>query len=1175
MKAYTRFSAHLSALILLTVSAFAQDYRATIIGLVTDANKAAIPNAKVRVKNERTGVSIEVSTTADGLYTAPLLNPDTYTVEVSASGFKTARRTGVVLQVADKQNLPFTLEAGELSVEVTISGEQQLVQTETASRGQNFDPIKMQELPLNGRQVYMLLNLTPGVVYTQEQFGATGWSGTRGWDVPNGSFSFNGSQTGTSQYLLNGAPISTVGAAQLAPNAEAIQEFKVMTNTYDAQYGRTSGGTVNTTLKAGTSQWHGSVFNYHRNRVFDANSMQNKLNTRNNPQGEPRGPRITNQFGGVVGFPLFRDKDFVLLSFEGFREKVSFPILVNTVPADLRDGKNFSKYGIKIYDPLTTRLCVPGVDTQPGAPCRSTYIRDPFPNNEIPADRISPIGKRILDLYPLPNFNEGGLNQNFIASDNTGLYHYNQPIGRWDHVFNERHRMHTIVTYQHGDEFRSNNGFPPPAEIGQIVSERTDQNYIIDYTWVQSPTSVWNYRISYGRFTSIFPDGERSYDFTYDQLGIKSMPLPPTIGERKTAPRVQLSNYSDIIGNSFSWDTDIQWDLAASLRQTRGRHSLTYGAEYAYIGRGTAGPGRATGLFTFNQNWTRQYRDLGQGTFDGYSIAGLLLGYMDGGQIDWNDSFYRTWPYIAGYVQDDWKVRENLTLNLGLRYDLQMPWVERFNRANAGFDFSAQHPNSAAIIARWSEIKAEYDRTNPLYPYPDPPAAILGGRLFADGDHRRVYDIDWSNVQPRIGVAWSFMPKAVLRAGFGIFHPTDAQTGQVSGFNQSTGYINSLDQLTPSGQALTGPYSLEDPFPDGLIRPGGADAGPFLLAGGGVSFDGRQRPIRRNFQYSFGLQFELPWASVLEVGYVGSRTNKIPVTNNFNGISIDDLNRGFSDVDYTALQVPNPFKGFLPDTVGLGRNDNTSRGQLLRPYPGYGDLQQFTNAWGRFRYDSLQLRVEKRAFNNRNLGVLTFILSYSWSKNIAQNVLLNQAYDSEPVKQLADLDKTHTYAFSGVWDLPFGKGRRWFANRPGVVGALIDGWNLNWIHQYYSGYPVGKPDAIFSCGSYRTPNPGEGAWFNNDRSCYTQRPPNTLRVAEERFAWIRNPNRPQMGLALSRWVDLTEKYKLQIKAEAFNAFNTPIRPGPNTDFTSPDFGRLPRQQNNFPRNIQLAAKFVF
>ncbi|MGH9842294.1 MAG: hypothetical protein ACREEM_26380, partial [Blastocatellia bacterium] len=453
--------------------------------------------------------------------------------------------------------------------------------------------------------------------------------------------------------------------------------------------------------------------------------------------------------------------------------------------------------------------------------------------------------------------------------------------------------------------------------------------------------------------------------------------------------------------------------------------------------------------------------------------------------------------------------------------------------------------------------------------------AILGGRLFATDDNRRIYDTDFSNLQPRFGLAYNFLPKIVLRTGFGIFHPTDTQTGQVSGFSQSTGYINSIDQFTPSGKALTGPYSLEDPFPNGLIRPGGAEAGPFLLIGGGVGYDGRQRPIRRNFQYSLNLQFELPWSSVLEVGYVGSLTNRVPITRNFNAISPTDFNRAFADGNYTQLQLPNPFQGLLPDTVGMGRNANVSRGQLLRPLPGYGDLTQNTNPWGRFRYDALQVRAEKRAFSNRTAGVLTFILSYSWSKNIERTVFLNNAYDERPVKQLAGIDKTHTYAFSGVWDLPLGKGRRFFPDRPALAGALIDGWNLNFIHQYYSGYPVGKPDAVFSCASYKNPNPTEDAWFNSDKSCYTQRAPNTLRVTEERFAYIRNPNRPQMSLSLSRRFQIRERYTLQSKIEAFNAFTTPIRPGPNTSFTSVDFGRLPRSQNNFPRNVQLSLRLLF
>lgn len=1148
----------------------AQDYRATLIGLVTDSTDAAIVGAKVKVTNERTGVSVEVVTTTEGLYTVPYLNPDVYTVEVSASGFKLAKRTGVTLRVSDKQNLPFKLEAGDITATVTITGEQQLIQTETASRGQNFDELKTSELPLNGRQVYMLLSLTPGVHFTQENFGPTGFSGTRGWDV-NDRFSVNGSQAGTTQFLLNGAPISVVGTFQVAPNVEAIQEFKVMTNVYDAQFGRSGGGTVNTTLKAGTNQWHGSVFNFHRNRVLDSNFFQNNAL----PVERPRGPRITNNYGGVIGFPLRKDKDFVFASFEGYREKISFAGLSSgTVPLDLRDGKNFTKYGVRIYDPLTTRLCRPGIDTPQGQACRSTYIRDQFPNNEIPTNRISPVAREILKLYPEPNTNLTALNNNFVAFDAISYYKYDQPMGRWDHIFNDRHKLHTIVTFNEGQEFRNQNGFPGVAMIGNINAQRRNQNYILDYTWVASPTSLWNFRLSFGRFTQFFPDGVAGDDFTFDKLGIKRLPAPPTISS-KSAPRIQVANYSDVISNRYPWNSDNQWDFTASLRQTRGRHSLSFGGEYAYIARARTPSLFQNGILSFNANQTRQYRDLSQGATDGYSVASLLLGLPDSGRVDWGDTFYRTWPYIAGYVQDDWKLSSKLTINLGLRYDVQIPWIERFNRVNGAFDFTQKHPDSDRIIAKWKQIKADYDRTNPRFPYPDAPTAIYGSRPFLNGKGARLYDTDWSNIQPRLGVAWNFLPKIVLRGGFGIFHPTDAQEGSSDGFTRSTGFVNSRDGILPSG-GLTGPYSLEDPFPDGLLPPSGASLGEFFLAGGAVTFDGRQRPLRRSYQYSLGFEFELPWSTVLELSYAGRYTNKIPTRFNFNGISLDDFERARVDNQYSNLNIPNPFYDIYPRNVTLGATTTVARGNLLRPFPGYGDLNQDTNPWGNLRYDALQVRAEKRAFGNRNAGTLTFTLAYSYSKNLQRiNRLNNFNIREDAIKQLSDLDKTHIYSWAGVWDLPFGKGRRWFANRPAILGVLADGWNFNWIHSYASGYPVGKPDAVFSCANYRVDSPNENQWFNNTRTCYTARQPFTLRFTEDRFPDIRLPTAQQLTVAVSRRFQYRERYITQFKAEMFNALNTPIRFGPNTNFTAPDFGVVPKAQTNFPRNVQLSLRVTF
>ena len=363
--------------------AFAQDFRATITGRVTDPSGRVIPGATVKLIRVETNETREVIAGDDGAYTIPYLNPGIYNVEASASGFQTLKHEGIALRVADKLNLPLQLKIGQMAETVTVVGQQEVIETASADRGLVFDPVKTQELPLNGRQTYMLMALTPGVIFTQEQFGSSGFSGTRGWDV-NNSYRINGARTGQNLFLLNGAPISNnSGTWQLAPNVEAVQEFKVMTNTYDASYGRFGGGVVNTTLRSGSNDWHGDVFEYWRNRIFDANSFQSNFTH------QPRAFHNQHQFGGVLGGPIRRDKDFIFMSFEGWQELVPFPALSSTPAMPLRDGKHFTDFGYKVYDPLTIHLCNPATE-----PCQGqTYIRNQFPNNEIPDSRISPVGR--------------------------------------------------------------------------------------------------------------------------------------------------------------------------------------------------------------------------------------------------------------------------------------------------------------------------------------------------------------------------------------------------------------------------------------------------------------------------------------------------------------------------------------------------------------------------------------------------------------------------------------------------------------------------------------------------------------------------------------------------------------------------------------------------------------
>ena len=319
------------ALILIPIfaQAWGQDFRATIVGQVTDASHAAVPEALVKAIHKSTNTVTEARTNKEGYYTLPYLQPSTYDIEVIAEGFSRFRKEGIVLMVADKLDLAVILELGKVTEAITVHAEQELIQTGNASGGLNFDELMTSEYSLNGRQAYMLMDLTPGVIFTQEEFGVSGYSGTRGWDV-SGAYVMNGGMSGTNQFLLNGAPISLTGTWQVAPNMEAIQEFKVMTNTYDSQYGRTGGGTVNTTIKSGSNRLHGSAFEYLRNSILDANVTQN------NRVGAPRGKHITNQFGGTLGGAIRRDKDFVFVSFEGFRERVPFPVVSDVAPLDFR-----------------------------------------------------------------------------------------------------------------------------------------------------------------------------------------------------------------------------------------------------------------------------------------------------------------------------------------------------------------------------------------------------------------------------------------------------------------------------------------------------------------------------------------------------------------------------------------------------------------------------------------------------------------------------------------------------------------------------------------------------------------------------------------------------------------------------------------------------------------------
>jgi hypothetical protein len=1186
------------ALLLISGALFAQDFRATLTGTVTDSTGAVIPDATVKATNVANNAVKEVKTTSEGAFTIPYLDPGTYNVEVMASGFQALKRTALVLQVAQKMNLPVQMTVGQATTEITITGQQETIDTADASRGLVFDPLKVSEYPLNGRQTYMLMALTPGVIFGQEQFGASGFSGTRGWDV-NNSYKINGARQGGNLFLLNGAPISSDnGSWRLAPNVEAVQEFKVMTNTYDASFGDFRGGAVNTTIKSGSNSWRGNVYEFYRTTILDANSFQS------NRTGQPRLFHNQHQFGGVYGGPVRKDKDFVFLSFEGWQEKVPFPINVTTPPMALRDGQHFTDYGMTIFDPLTTHPCTPGSGAASTEPCSgsfgSAFWRNQFPGNVIPQSRISPIGAKILSYYPKETV-PGVLLQNYV-SGNTGRYWYNQPMVRFDHNFGVNDKFYAMFSEQDGYEYRAN--FPKPAAApGNTDNKRTFTNVILNYTRVLSAASVFDIRASYYRFTQTSPgynDEALKLTATKD-FGMTQMVNPPT-SKGDIVPGFSLpqtgttGGYGAVFGNGSplgTWAPETTFNLAPSFNLTRGSHNLRLGFDYKYRIAVGGATGNSEGNFTFTSELTRQASGRSLTNTDQFNgIATVLLGIPTNGSIAYNDTNYRTRPSYGFYAQDDWKLTSRVTINLGLRYDISMAYLERFNRGTSTFDPYAVHPLNDRILAAWRASKAAYDATNPRYPYPAVPAAITGRWLFAgvDGQPRRAFDTDYSALAPRIGLAWRIREKTVLRTGFGVFYENLDRNQNQNGYSQSTDYVGSLDGQYPSACAgpntcltgpPTGPYSLVNPFPNGFAIPPGASAGPMVALGNSVSYVPRHYKVPRTYQYSFGFQHQLPKGMVVDLSFSGNK--QIYGTFDFDmnwpegaaGLALQ--NQGIADASFYNTQLPNPFYGILPANSGTGQSTTRSRQQLMQTFAMWGGMS--SNIQGaKYRSEELQLKVEKKVGGeNSTGGAFTWIVAWTFGKEYEQNHRITAGWDTtqplyyEPSNQ----DKTHSFSFNGVYDLPFGKGRHFANSARGILNHAIGGWRADWILNYVSGYPIGMPNLINFCGEWKAKEQNENSWFNNDPKCFADQPSNTLRTMPDRFASIREHQKPQLNAALTKDFQISERIRLNLRGEGFNITNTPIRTNPSTTRTSADFGKLGFSQKNFPRFFQLAGKVYF
>lgn len=1184
--------------LLLAPISLAQDFRATVTGRVTDKNGAALPNAQVNAKNLGTNEINTAATSSEGTYRIPFLRPGLYSITVEAQGFKKSTRDNLELVISQQATIDFALEPGSITEQVTVQGEAAVIETATADRGGVIDRQKVLELPLNSRNPFMLGVLAPGVNFN----GASIWQ--RPFD--NGAiaqWTINGSQQNGNEFLLDGAPNNgQAGGNNIAyvPPVDSVQDFKIMTNTYDAQYGKTSGGIINVNLKSGTNALHGSVYEFLRREQLDATDF--RLNARN----QPKALHYLDQYGFQVDGPVYvpkiyngKDKTFFMFNYEGYREGVPQPLTLSVPAPEFLNG-DFSKLvdaagnRIVIYDPMTGTAA-------------NNYVRTPFPDNKIPTNRLNPVAQKILGYFPKPNVTTPGQaysRANFFLSPNIATDAFYNWTAKVDQQFNDKHHMYLRFAKNDRRENRNENGVVDAVgECCQLPFKRLNDAFVADHLANFSPTLIFNFRVSFNRFEEKGVSDE-NLGFDQTQLGFASS-LIGSLPGTKTFGRYEMGDGYSFIGrypgnnltNTIASHPNVTW-IKGSMTW-RGGVDMRW---VQYILRNEGNPFRLTA----ERRYTQRQWDQADAQ-SGNSIAAFLLGYT-GGAADYNLFPTTLGAYYAPWVQNDWKISRRLTLNLGFRWDINTPPNERYNRLNRGFDRTTASPLDRLV-----------DRAK----YPGFPQ-IKGGLLFAgtEGSLRNASDTDWNNFQPRIGAAYSLNDKMVLRGGWGLYfvNPNNDYL-QFNGFQITTDIVSTND-----GGRTPVANTVGNPFPQGIAVPAGSAGGLNTFAGRGFNFVNLGFQVPKVHQFSFGLQYQLPWESKLEVSYVGNRTLGLQTTRPFNEPDLalrqkcNPLEGG--NPAFCNELLPNPFFGLEPFR-GTARftSATLSRWELSRPYPQFPAFTEVARNDGRLNYDSVQVTFEKRARNDLNV-----ITTYTFAKQI-EEWGFNDVQKGIEQRGLYLTDRPHRFTVGGVYQLPIGPGKKLLNFNNAFAKKLFGGWQTSLILQWQSGRPWDlsgeiewlNPDAyvkdiqwkgtdqVWAMRSYADKNNPNvrsvcAARRNNDGSLsLTSFSANLTgcslsnidmirrnasgfvpRYTSFRSSTVRLHSPANADLSFNKTTKITETKSFQFRFEMFNFTNTysyRFRNFTNNPDDSTFGSTFPRLAGDtevaYPRHIQLGFKFIF
>jgi len=1186
---------------LLAAAGWAQDTRGAISGRVTDPSGAVIAGAQVAVINSAMGTRATITTNSEGIYRATLLQPGIYQIEVTAAGFKKLVRNDIEVRVADRLDVNMTMELGAPEQSITITAETPLLNSETASLGTVVDSKRVENLPLSYGNPFLLIGLTAGVTY----------NGSIRLDRPFEpthivNFSMGGTNGLLNDITIDGAPSTSRAnplqvTASYVPPTDIVQEFKVQTATFDAQFGQTQGGVTNISIKSGTNQFHGSSYYSFQRPSFWANDFFL------NKAGTTRPDFLFNTWGGYFSGPVYiphvyhgKNKTFFLFGYEGIHDsRPRHDDTTNTVPTPAERNGDFSAL---LSAPGTSSSCAPTTGGQAVSSCSSytiynpytrfvqngVYYQNPFPGNIIPQSLWDPVGVKILSYMPSTEKSQG---------DATGLGNYRDATvaerakywnGTWrvDQNVGDRQRFFVrYSTYTRNSNY--NNYFGDTSPYVGTHFWFFSKTGAFDHVATLSPTMVLNTRYSYNRFIRGTDAPDAAIGFDLSKLGFSQQFVQEVGDYQARFPRINLTSYISN-GQTNENRPTVNHTVSSTLTKSAGKHSLRTGVEFRVYQQGDRFfSNQQSGQFTFDGTWTKGYKstDSTSPGSVGQGVAALLLGLPASGNITRQSDYIEQSGSWGMFVQDDFKVSPRLTLNLGMRYEFETPLHERFNRSALGFDTTYTQPISAAAQAAYAKI---YPAISGGFTQLPPSAfALLGGMTFEglNGNDGGLYNTPKDVLMPRFGFAYQLAQHTVVRGGFGMFA---GFLGQRRGDVQQNGFTQTTNMVLTQDNGLHFITTLSNPFPNGVAEPVGAAAGPQTYLGQGFTFFNQNPKVPMTNRWELGIQHEFK-GFLLEANYVGNKTNHIEVTRNVNTLPYQYLStlptRDNTWNTYLSQSISNPLYGLVPgNSQGIYTGTNTTRATLLSPFPAFGsNAINTTENTGYSWYHGFSATLSKRFSKG-----YTVIGSYTFAK-WQQAVNLLNAADPLPLREISDLDAPHRINISAIWSLPFGKGRALLANSNPVVQRVVGGWEVSGIWTLQSGFALpwgnviyyGDPANIVLPLDQRTPE----HWFNVanfETGSNNQLLSNQVRTWPFRFSQIRGPRQNNVDLALIKDTSINERFRFQFRAEALNAANHPYFPNPSMSQTTAQtaldtgFGQISAStMSNYARRLQLSLRLLF